>query len=508
MQAVVNGFKNILFKKNILIIISSVVLSILVVGALGHGFSYVDIAFALAVLLIARKNPLSTYVIVFSCLFAAFYANVGFVFGPLNIGIIAALFETNVSETKEFFSMISWKYTLISVIMVVMSITYLRTRSTREKKSLYVLIIALLFLVTSFFSVFGIFFASLIYANTSYFSGRQQLAESLKVQPSWEITSTKNKYKNYVVIIGESMRKDYMSIYGYPLKTTPFLDSANGLFIDGYVAAAPNTSESLPRMMSITTGREQNIVPGYDIVSLALAAGFETYWLSNQGYLGAHDTSISKIAVRSENKVFLKGKGDFLYQNFDDFDLLPHLDSVLDEHPTQDKVIFIHIMGSHPHACGRLHGFKSDIKTGFGGHFDCYLATIQKTDLMLQKITERLTDAGQPFSLLYFSDHGMTVDKGDNWQDIRVGSEYRQNFEVPLIFISSDSNTHIDRKSALSAYNFIHLFASWIGVESNKIDKSYTWPDYPEDKKVMVYNFSKMVELSSMKSQPPFTPAN
>jgi glucan phosphoethanolaminetransferase (alkaline phosphatase superfamily) len=36
-----------------------------------------------------------------------------------------------------------------------------------------------------------------------------------------------------------------MSLYGYPYQTTPYLDSSNGIFIDGMTSAAPNTEQSL-----------------------------------------------------------------------------------------------------------------------------------------------------------------------------------------------------------------------------------------------------------------------
>lgn len=31
-----------------------------------------------------------------------------------------------------------------------------------------------------------------------------------------------------------------MSLYGYPIKTTPFLDTVNGIILNNYYSAAPN----------------------------------------------------------------------------------------------------------------------------------------------------------------------------------------------------------------------------------------------------------------------------
>ncbi|BFO11432.1 hypothetical protein GGER_39420 [Serratia rubidaea] len=50
------------------------------------------------------------------------------------------------------------------------------------------------------------------------------------------------------------MRRDYMSLFGYPLPTTPFLDQVNGDFYSNYISTAANTFESLPRTLALSQG--------------------------------------------------------------------------------------------------------------------------------------------------------------------------------------------------------------------------------------------------------------
>ena len=57
------------------------------------------------------------------------------------------------------------------------------------------------------------------------------MREEKQLIPSWQLQGIQGKYENHVIIIGESMRKDYMSAYGYPLETTPFLANTPGAIL-------------------------------------------------------------------------------------------------------------------------------------------------------------------------------------------------------------------------------------------------------------------------------------
>lgn len=71
------------------------------------------------------------------------------------------------------------------------------------------------------------------------------------------------------------------------------------------------------------------------------------------GKLGEHDTRISVIASDAEHTVFLK-KGSFASRKTDDMLLLQETEHALAD-KSSPKVIFLHMMGSHPNPCDRLH---------------------------------------------------------------------------------------------------------------------------------------------------------
>ena len=94
------------------------------------------------------------------------------------------------------------------------------------------------------------------------------------------------------------MRRDYTSLYGYPQKTTPFLEQVNGLIFNLYVAAGPNTQPSLQRTLYRSINDNEETVYTDNIISLAKLAHYKTYWLSNQGKVGEWDTMASRIEDR------------------------------------------------------------------------------------------------------------------------------------------------------------------------------------------------------------------
>jgi len=171
---------------------------------------------------------------------------------------------------------------------------------------------------------------------------------------NWGSSTLENsKYDDYVIVLGESARKDYHHAYGYPVENTPFMSNANGTLIDGMTSAGTNTIASLRLMLTLPN--KESWEPHYDLslLDLVKSAGVKTYWISNQGFLGEYDTPISSLASKADETIFLKNGGSFNSTNYSDFDLLPKFTQVLED-PTQGKrFIVLHLYGSHPVACGR-----------------------------------------------------------------------------------------------------------------------------------------------------------
>lgn len=129
----------------------------------------------------------------------------------------------------------------------------------------------------------------------------------------------------YILILGESVRRDHLGIYGYQYDTTPNLmkEKSNLILFNQVYSPAPVTILSVPISLS-NIGLEQLQDKSHyadNIVSLANHAGFKTYWLSNQGEGNQKTSVISVIANMAQNKKW----NEFI--GYDE-ELLPYLDRI------------------------------------------------------------------------------------------------------------------------------------------------------------------------------------
>ena len=78
------------------------------------------------------------------------------------------------------------------------------------------------------------------------------------------------------------------------------------------------------------------------------------------------------------------------------------------------KVIFLHMMGSHPNPCDRLNSWPNHYLEQYPRKIACYLASISKLDNFLGQLDGILRRYSRHFAMLYFSDHGLSVSDSAN----------------------------------------------------------------------------------------------
>lgn len=151
--------------------------------------------------------------------------------------------------------------------------------------------------------------------------------------------------ETYVLVLGESMSRHHMSLYGYPVPTTPKLELRNEEMVVFHDVIAPH-SHTLTSLSSVLTfGDRADGEQGFakpSVLDLYQAAGFRTYWLSNQHVFGAYDTPITALAKRANVTVHVNSGEVVSY----DERLLPALRSALAD-PAPKKFIVLHLLGAH-----------------------------------------------------------------------------------------------------------------------------------------------------------------
>ena len=410
----------------------------------------------------------------------AIYTPTGLNFGAPSYQYIASVLATDMLETKEFLMQIPVSsYLAALAIPVLVFLHYKSAVKFGVKFYRNKTFIALATLLIGYNLPIAAPLKETVDSSVQIVNEWQKL-KKMSQESSWGQSTLENsKYQDYVMILGESARKDYLHAYGYPVNDTPFMSSANGTLIDGMTSAGTNTVASLRLMLTLPD--KEKWEPNYDLslVDLIKSAGLKTYWLSNQGFLGEYDTPVASLASKSDETIFLKKGGSFNSTNYSDFDLIPKFAQVLED-PTQGKrFIVLHIYGSHPLACDRVEDYPkifndNDIEKK-NEYLNCYITSIKKTDDFIKKVYETLKENEQKthrtFSMIYFSDHGLCHQEDDKHGvtlfNQNCHSQLHHN--IPLFKISSDDTARKEYKAFKSGLNFLEGIANWIGIKNPKL---------------------------------------
>jgi heptose-I-phosphate ethanolaminephosphotransferase len=264
-----------------------------------------------------------------------------------------------------------------------------------------------------------------IYSN----SGRQPLNNIVSRIPEQKQT--------YVVVIGESVDRKHMSIYGYERKTTPNFDhSKNELYVFKNVRSAfSTTTQSVKSALQIKSENCKNILTFFK------DAGFKIFWFSNQGgSFSFFNNQVEKIAKLSHVCKFIYNNDDYFSDTFDEA-LLDYLDEALNDRTVDKKIIFLHLIGSHVPLDIRYPGKFNVFKLPNSYNYKwkamsvcCFDNSILYTDHVLMHAIKMLKKRNDCSWLLYFSDHGQDIyDTAESKIFREISGKSNHLYEIPLI---------------------------------------------------------------------------
>jgi len=245
------------------------------------------------------------------------------------------------------------------------------------------------------------------------------------------LKDTSSSPQKVYLIMGESASRRHFSLYGYPLETTPFIDSlyrsdsAQVRFYSG-ISPASITRDAIRLSLSFST--PENGTPFFrnkNLIELAHDAGYKTFWISNQEKVGIHDTYAGFISNTSDYTYFSKN------EKKDDLNLIPYIKE--NEENDEKQFFFIHLHGSHyPYDyyddSDRILTEEKNINRE-----DEYDMTIHHTDKVISEVYKMAWQDSSSV-IVYISDHGEIIGKGHG----HIGQGIDQ-FEVPLVGINNSS---------------------------------------------------------------------
>lgn len=402
------------------------------------------------------------------------YAPIGLTYGYPTYQYVSSLFASNITESLEFLRLIPFKAYMYTLILILAPFALNRLALKFKIKPCNNKLFILSFALLSFYSSGAFLFVNEAQESVQRVKDENAQLDSYVSRNDWaDVQQTRQtQYDDYFLVIGESARRDYFHTYGYPVENTPFLDSTTGVIVNGMASAGTYTIGSLRLML--TQGDKSTAAPNYNLnlIGLIKKAGFNTYWLSNQGQFGEWDTPISAIAKKSDKTYFTKLRA-FNERNISDFELLRILKPMVNATSKQRRFFVIHTMGSHPYACDRIEGMKDayEVHEKKDAYIACYISSIKQTDQFLEKLHDMLmhNKQGRSFSMIYFSDHGMAHRDVDGVIQLNNNFVSKYHHDIPLVKISSDDTGRAVVNSQKSGMMFVNGLASWMGIRAQQI---------------------------------------
>lgn len=149
-----------------------------------------------------------------------------------------------------------------------------------------------------------------------------------------------------MLVVGESINRDNLGLYGYPRDTTPRLAADRQRLGDGFAvlrhawSADASTLPALHKLFRFGQG-ERGDAP--HLIALARAAGYKVWWIGNQD-----DMALEALHAGLSDRVEMINRrpgrgGDTL-----DGELLDEVGRALADAAPR-KLLVVHLMGAHPH---------------------------------------------------------------------------------------------------------------------------------------------------------------
>jgi heptose-I-phosphate ethanolaminephosphotransferase len=412
--------------------------------------------------LIAKSVILAIVLVIFVIEFFAMY-NYNILIG---VGIVNSILETNPHEALEFFEMYLGIKEVLGVVGMAAVAYYLKKRapafckySGRRPSR----ILLLLLLIGAGYSVQMAFFGYDIIVDKKYLPLQRAYAASevavkninayremkSKVNDNIIITENKSSIKNVVYIIGESANRNHMGLYGYYLPNTPNLsrmvDSGEMYCFTDTISPHSTTIAVLSKLFTFCDFESDKEWYEYNnLVDILNAAGYKTFWLSNQESTGIWGSVAQMYAERSQKHEFTRLRDSHEELGVLDEELLPLIDRAKGERG-EKNFFFIHLMGQHVLYYNRypyiFHKFtdkdiQMDINDAEKEIIAQYDNATYYNDYIVSDIIDRFRD--DETLVIYASDHGEAVYDETGFSGHIEENPNRHMIEIPFVIWGSE----------------------------------------------------------------------
>lgn len=384
----------------------------------------------------------------------------------IGVGIVNSIFETNYREAVEYLQMYVGVREIIGVLGMLIALYFIKRRHAsfckvnyaKPNKIVLGLLVIGLFYTVRMAVVYTDFFTDNQYLpiQRAYASAQVALKNieaynvlSSKVNKQIVLTENKSKIKNIVFILGESTNRNHMGLYGYALPTTPNLqklqEQGEASVFDNVISPHSTTVAVLSKLFTFCHYESDKEWYEYsNLIDVMSAAGYKTFWLSNQESSGIWGNVAQLFAQHSKDHEFTRIRESHEDYGILDGELLPVIDRALQAREEKNFFV-IHLMGAHgayynryPYAFAKFN--SNDIKIDTDEAKKLVVAqydnAVYYNDYIVNEIINRFRD--DETLVIYVSDHGEAVYDENGFAGHIEENPTRHMIEIPLIFWESE----------------------------------------------------------------------
>ena len=364
--------------------------------------------------------------------------------GKIDVYLIQSGLQTNPSELVEYVGI----YILLGLMCVFIASTYILYRAVNsggfKKDCISLSVIVFCFTFISYQKPV-VYIVDTISDYYFEFSEYRRLKKQRNVTDliQDDVVNLRGD-EAYIIILGESLNKNHMSLYGYDLNTTPNLDA---VYQDYQIIKHPNAISSHTFSQTVlkrglTSANQRNgkeFWQSASIMNVLSENGFHTSWISNQTAYGPWDNLITILAEEVDVEIRMnKFVGRRVKSKEFDEVLIPYVKEVLE---TQGpKIVFVHLIGNHANYCSRYPEIYNEYSKlnykNSGYNIACYDNSVKYNDFVVSEIFRLGATFSDVKGIVYMPDHS---------EDILSGSYHNSAFftypmtEIPMLFkLSAD----------------------------------------------------------------------
>lgn len=307
-------------------------------------------------------------------------------------------------------------------------------------------------------------------------SGNSGLEQPISNTPNIKIN---NPNVNVIMIMGESLNRNFMSLYNYKLKTTPFLDSiknSENFIYKKAIASGVVTDVAVPSFFNIIKrpdGVPQIISTNTCLFKLAKKNGFSTYFYSSQA-----KNQLSQLKSYICTKwIDEYTDGTSVTKNADqpalDKFLLDKIENIDFSKPSfialQQRASHTPFIDTFPKEFEKFTKNNIKDKTIMQNTID-YANSIAYTDYILSQLIKKVKEkTTRPTYFIFTSDHASNV--GDPNRQGHGRLNYDAIYQVPFFLYAINNAKNLRNNFSsfefISHYQIANLVSHTLGYEEN-----------------------------------------